>query len=162
MERVFGLPMSWSSAASRTRERRPRLGHHRDRVGEHVLVAVDRVLLHPHGRQLGQDDVGDAGVDEEPEPRGRVVDDEQLAELVADALRRHDVEPAHQLVHRADQGGVGREAVARDEPGGPQHPQRVVGEGHLRRQRRAQHARGQVGDPAEGIDELRRLVRRRR
>ena len=133
IERVFGLPTSWSSAASRTMSDGPRLGHDRDRVGEHVLVAVDRVLLDPHGRQLGQDDVGEAGVDEEPQAGGRVVDHEQLVELVADPLGRHDLEPADACSRTAATSAVvGREAVAGDEPGRPQHPQRVVGEGHLR------------------------------
>ena len=50
------------------------LGDHRDRVGQHVLVAVDRVLLDPHGGQLGEETSATPGVDEEPQPGRRVLD----------------------------------------------------------------------------------------
>jgi hypothetical protein len=49
----------------------PRLLHHRDGVGEDVLVAVDRVLLEGEGGQLRQELLGQAGVDEEPQARAR-------------------------------------------------------------------------------------------
>ena len=75
----------------------PGLGHDRDGVGQHVLVAVDRVLLEAHGRQLGQELVDQPGVDQEPQARRRVLDHEQLVELVADPLGRHDLEPVAQL-----------------------------------------------------------------
>ena len=39
----------------------------RDRVGQDVLVAVDRILLEPHRRQLGQELVGQSRVDDEPQ-----------------------------------------------------------------------------------------------
>ena len=38
-------PSSWADGRPR-----PRLGDHRDGVGQHVLVAVDRILLDPHRR----------------------------------------------------------------------------------------------------------------
>ena len=79
-------------------------------------------------------------------PGRRVVDDEQLVELVADPLGRHDLEPvAHARARAATSAGVGLEAVAGDEAGRPQHAQRVVGERLLGRQRRAQAPGGQVG-----------------
>ena len=54
----------------------------------------------------------------------------------------------------ATSASSGVEAVAGDEAGGPQHAQRVVGERHLGRQRRAQPPGRQVGDTAVGVDEL--------
>ena len=79
-----------------------------DRVGEHVLVAVDRVLLEPQRRQLGQELLGEPGVDEEPQPGRRVVDDDQLVELVADALGRHDLQPvAHAPSTASTSSGTG-------------------------------------------------------
>ena len=56
--------------------------------------------------------------------------------------------------HRRDELGVGLEAVAGDEPGGAQHPERVVRERHLRGERRAEALGRQVGGAAERIDEL--------
>ena len=47
----------------------PRVAHDRDRVREHVLVGVDRVLLEPHRVELGQELVGELGLAEEPETR---------------------------------------------------------------------------------------------
>ena len=38
------------------------LGHHRDGVGQHVFVAVDRILLQAERGQFGNDLVGEAGV----------------------------------------------------------------------------------------------------
>ena len=56
-------------------------------------MAVHRVLLEPHEVELGEELVGEAGLDEEPQTRGGVVDEQQLRQLVADALRADDLEP---------------------------------------------------------------------
>ncbi len=64
-----------------------RLAHDCDRVGEHVLVLMDRVLLELHGVELGQELVGQAGAAEEPQPGRRVGEHQELRELVANALR---------------------------------------------------------------------------
>ena len=66
------------------------------------------------------------------------------------------------LAHGRDERVVGYEAVAGDEPGGPQHPQRIVGERDLRRQWRPEDPGGQVGHASVGIDQLRRLTGRAR
>ena len=52
--------------------------------------------------------------------------------------------------------GVDGEAELGGEPGGPHHPQRVVGEGVLGRAGRAQHPVRQVDHPAVRVDELAR------
>ena len=108
-ERVFGLPMSCRSAARRTRSSGRVLRDDRDRVREHVLVLMDRVLLELHGVELGEELVGQAGAAEEPQPGRRVGQHEQLRELVADALRAHDLEPTVQLLDRGHELGVGLE-----------------------------------------------------
>ena len=76
---------------------------HRDGVGQHVLVAVDRVLLERQGRQLGQELLGQAGVDQEPQPVARVFDHHQLVQLVADPLVGHDLQAAAQAHDGVDQ-----------------------------------------------------------
>ena len=55
-------------------------------------MPVDRVVLEPEPGQLGQEVVGEPGVDAEPQPGGRVVEHDELVELVPDALGRHDLE----------------------------------------------------------------------
>ena len=153
-DRVLGLPTSWNSAARRTISSGLRVAHDRDRVREHVLVRVDRVLLEPHRVELGEELVGEAGLGEEPQPGARVVDEQQLRQLVADALGAHDLEPVPQLDDRGDERRVGLEPELRDEARRAQHAQRVVEERHLGRERRAQPPGGEVGRAAEGVDEL--------
>ena len=136
-----------SNAGARLVSGRPDVLDHRDRVAQHVLVAVDRVVLESERRQLGQEVLGETGVDAEPQPGGRVVERHQLVELVADPLGGHDREPIAPVDDRVDELGHRLEVEAGDEPGGPQHPQRVVVEADLGRKRRAQHALGQVERP---------------
>jgi hypothetical protein len=57
--------------------------------------------------------------------------------------------------HGGDEGLVGLEPVAGEEARRPQHAERVVGEGLLRRQRRAQAPARQVGGATEGVDQRR-------
>ena len=49
--------------------------------------------------------------------------------------------------HRLDQVGGGLEIELGHKAGGPEHPQRVVGEGHLGIERGAQTVGGQVDEP---------------
>ena len=128
--------------------------HHRDGVGQHVLVPVDGVLLEGEGGQLGQELVGQARVHHERQPLAGALDHQQLVELDADPLGRHDAQPAPEALDRADQRGVGLHAIGGDEAGGPQHAQGVVLEGDLGSQRRAQAALHEVDPPLEGIDQL--------
>ena len=124
-----------------------------DRVAEDVLVAVDRIVLEAQRRQLRQEVLGEPGVDEEPQPGGGVVDHHQLVELGPHPLGGHDLEAGAAVAHRVDELRRRGQVVAGDEPGGAQHPQRVVVEAHLRCERRLQRARGEVGGAAEGVDE---------
>ena len=59
-------------------------------------MPVDGVLLESEGRQFREELLGQARLDEEPEALGGVGDDEQLVELVTDALVGHDVKAAAQ------------------------------------------------------------------
>ena len=108
-------------------------------VGQHVLVAMDRVLLQPHRRQLGQELVGEAGVDAGTtarRPDGR----RSISLSSSSRIRSADTISSRSCiaVDRVDELGFGLQLVAGDEAGGPQHPQRVVAEAHLGRERRAQ------------------------
>ena len=128
--------MSCSSAASRTRSSGTRVGDDRDRVREHVLVPVDRILLELHRVELGQELVGEAGPCEEPEARLRIGCDEQLAELVADpfrARRSRGVRGAAAIASTIS--GSGSSSSDDDEPRRAQHAQRIVEERHLDRER---------------------------
>ena len=56
--------------------------------------------------------------------------------------------------HRLDDLGIGFELERRDEPGRPQHPQRIVEERHLDRDGRPQPAGGEIGEAVERVDEI--------
>ena len=66
-----------------------RLGHDRDGVGEHILVPVDRILLHPQIRQFGHDLGHPAAVDGRPQPRRGIVAADQIAQLRPRVHIRH-------------------------------------------------------------------------
>ena len=140
---------------------RTRLGHDGDRVREHVLVSVDRVLLEPHRIQLGQELVGEAGVGDQPESRRRVVGQQQLRQLVADALRADDRQPTSHGGDRLNHRGIGLEREGGHEPRGAQHAQRIIAERQLRTLRRAQALLGEVGETPERVDQF-GLVERER
>jgi hypothetical protein len=131
----------------------PGVAHHGDRVREHVLVLVDRVLLELHGVELGQELVGQAGPGEEPQPRRGVECHQQLRELVADALGADDLEPAVQLDDRRDERGVGLEVERGNEAGSAEHPEGIVEEGDLGPERCVETARRQVAAAPERVDQ---------
>ena len=127
---------------------------HGDGVAEHVLVPVDRIVLQAQRRQLREELLGQTGVDQKPQAGRRVVDGDQLVELVADAFRRDDLETGGHALHGVDERGFRLELVAGDETRRPQHSQRIVGEAHLRPEWRAQHPGREVDRPTERVDEL--------
>ena len=105
---------------------------HGERVGEDVLVPVDRVLLEPQQGQLGDELAGDPDLGRKLEDRRGRAAEEELGELLPDALGRDDLQP---VVHGGDGGhhlGVDAQVQRRGEAQRPQHAQRVVPEGHLR------------------------------
>ena len=129
--------------------------HDGDRVLEHVLVTMNGILFETKAGNLGQELVEEPGVVQEPEPGRGVVDDEELVQLVADPLGRHDLHPVAQLLDRRLQRSVGLQAVCRDETRRSEHSQRIVGERLLRCEGRAQPVvHEKVGAPVERIDEL--------
>ena len=117
-------------------------------------MLVDGVLLHLEAGQLGEEVLGEPGAHHEPQPRGGDAEHDESVELVADALGRHDAEPVRHVSHRLEQLGIGLEAEASGEAGGPQHPERVVVEGDPRVERRAQAPADQVGQAAVGVQQL--------
>ena len=133
-----------------------RLLEHGERVLVDVLVAVVLVGRQAQRRQLGQHLVGEAGVDEQPQAGHGVAPAHQLHQLLAHPLRRHDLDARGHGGHRRHRGVVGREAELGGEPGRAHHAQGVVAEGLLGRDRGAQHAGREVGQPAELVHELRR------
>ena len=154
-DRVFGLPTSWNSAARRTTQLGPRVAHDRDRVREHVLVRVDRVLLEPHRVELGEELVG----------RGRVSARNHSPALGSSTSSSFESSSRmrsaltissrwRSSLDRVDELGIGLEAELRDEPRRAQHAQRVVEERDLGRERRAQAPRREVDRAAERVDEL--------
>ena len=98
--------------------------------------------------------LGQPGLDEQGQAQARVRRAHQLHQLVADPLGGDDLDPAGHRAHRLDDRRVDREAELGGEPGGPHHPQRVVGEGVLRPARRAQHPVREVDDAAVRVLEL--------
>jgi len=68
--------------------RRPHVLDDGDRVRQHVLVAVDRVVLQAHGGEFGQELIGQPGLDEEPQPRCGVID--EVLEVVPEENRDPD------------------------------------------------------------------------
>ena len=96
---------------------------------EHVLVAVDRVLLEAHGRQLGQELARPGRCrrrNHSPAPGRRP----SSSLSSSSRMRSADTISSRSCiaVDRGDQLGHRLQAVAGDEPGRPQHAQRVVAE----------------------------------
>ena len=126
-----------------------------DRLLEHgqgvlvdVLVPVVLVALQREGRQLGQHQRREAGLDEQGQAAARVRRADQLDQLVADPLRGDDRDPVGHRGDGLDHLGRDGEAELGGEAGGAQHPQRVVGERVLRTAGRAEQPLGQVDDAA--------------
>ena len=124
------------------------------RVHVDVLVLVVLVDLHPQRGQLGQDHVGQAAVDEQLEAAPRVGPEHELGQLDLDPLGGDPADLRGQRGHRGDHVRGRGDAQLGDEPGRPQHPQRVVGERLERVGRRPQGAGGQVAQPAVRVGEL--------
>ena len=114
---------------------------------------MDRIVLESHRRKLRQELVGQPGVDEEPQSSSRMIGDEQLVELVADPLSRHDLEPRRHLAYRRYQLGCRRQLVRGDEAGRAEHPQRVVAEADLRSDRGAQDTGREIDGAVERVDQ---------
>ena len=126
-----------------------------DRVSQHVLVVMQRVLLEGQRRQFRQEMVGQSGLDQFPQRPGNVGPHHQLGELLSNALRRNDLEALAHPPHRRPGLGLYGEAERGDEPVEAQHPKRVVTEGDLGIHRRAQQARPQIAETSVGIDDVR-------
>ena len=65
------------------------LGGHRDRVGEHIFVAVDRVLFEFEGGQLGNHEVGITRRMEFPEGLGRIGFQQHSVQTMAPVFGSH-------------------------------------------------------------------------
>ena len=131
-----------------------RVVEHLQGVPEIVLVAVIIDFLHAvEVHDLGQDPVEQAALEQEREPDRGHRAGHDLVQLVHDALVRDDVQA---VGHARDGGeGVGMDVEAKlgGEAHGTHHAERIVAEGEIRRQGRADDARLQVADAAERIQQ---------
>ena len=116
-------------------------------------MPLDGVLLQTEGRQLGQELLREPGLDEELQASRWLGADEQLVELVADALGRDDGEPLAHASDRVDDTRDGSHPEGRHEPRGSKHPQRVVRERELGFERRVKLLRGEIAHAPERVDE---------
>src|SRR5690606_4616439 len=100
---------------------RRRLGHvveDFEGVEEVVLVALPADGLDAgEVRQLGEETLEDAGLEEDLEPDGRLRRGDDLLELVRDALHAEDLDAGGLLLHRAERVHVDREAAPGGEAG---------------------------------------------
>ncbi len=126
----------------------------RQGVGEDVLVAMDRILLQLQTRQLWEEVLGEAGVDEESEPGCRGRHGEQFTQLISNALGRHDGQPLVVPLHRGDELGIWGEVEPGEEACGAQHAQRVVFEADRRVEWRPQALGEEVEAAVVGVDEF--------
>ena len=143
--RVLGLPTSWNRAASRSSRSGPVLS-------TTAMVWASTSLWRWIG-SCSRARPGSSGRNSSASPvstRNHSAADgtgDHQSLSSSSRIRSADTIASRSCVgaHRVDQRRVGRQVVAGDEAGRPQHPQRVVGEGHLGGERRAQPAGGQVG-----------------
>ena len=105
---------------------------HGEGVGQHVLMPLLGVLLHSQAGQLWKEVVGQPRFDDHPERSAGPGRHHELRQLVADPLRRDDLQPLAHPGHRLQGFFVGSELQRRLEAEQPQHSQRVVREGDLR------------------------------
>ncbi len=130
-----------------------RLVQHGQRVPVDVLVLVVLVDLQLHGRHLGQHVVGQPGLHQQLDAAARELAAQQLGQLDLHPLRGDPGDFGGHVGHRFHHPVGGGEAELGDEAGGPQHPQRIVGEGVLRRGRGVQPTVYQVRHSAVQVDE---------
>ena len=130
-----------------------RLVEHGERVLVHVFVVVVFVDLEPQRRDLGQHPIGEAGIHQQTDAAPRRRGQQQLRQLIAHALGRDAVDLGGQPGHRLAGLVLDLEPELRREPGGAEHPQRIIAERALGRRRSAQGLREQVLDTTRGIDE---------
>ncbi len=126
----------------------------REGVMQNVLVAVDGILLELQAGELGQELLGEAGVDDELQPLRGGAAQQQLGQLVRDPLRGDDGNPAVHPADRLDDAWRRRGVELRCEPSHAQHPQRIVRERDLRIERRVEPPSREVLHATERIYEL--------
>ncbi len=130
-----------------------RLLQNDQRVFVDVLVPVVLVALQAEGGKLGQDVVGEPGVDEQGQPLAGVRGEDQLVQLVPHPFGRDDLDPPGHLRHRRDDLGCDLEVELRGEACRPHHPQGVIGEGLLGGTRGPQYPGREVVETAVRVDE---------
>jgi len=120
----------------------------------HVLVLGVLVDLHAQRRELRQELLGEAGVDQDAQPHHGVGGRQQLRELVPDPLGGDPAEFGGHAPHRVQGLRVDPEPELRGEAGRAEHPQRIVRERGLGRGRGADRLPREVRQAAERVGEL--------
>ena len=131
-----------------------RLPQHRQRMLVDVLVLMVFVDRHPHRADLGQHHVAQPAVHHQVDARGGIGAEDQLVQFGGDTFGGDALELTGHRLHRLAHPRRDGEAELRDEPRRPQHPQRIVAEGHLGRGGRVEHPGPQRVQTAERIEEF--------
>ena len=134
------------------------------RVLEIVLVPLPVDAVHPfEGAELRQHILQETGLVHQAERHRRPRAGQHLVELVGYALLREYVQPAghaphgvHGFRHDAEDMSGGRELGR--ETHRAEHPERIVGIGRVRVERRAYHAVGEVPYASERVHQLAEAV----
>ena len=131
-----------------------RLTHDRQRVLVDILVVVVFVDLEPQRRNLGQELLHQPRLDKQTDAAQRVIGLHETHELAVDPLSADDPDALAQPLHRRNRLGIDVERQLGREPGGAQHPERIVAETHRGIGRSSQSLCEEILDSAGRIDEL--------
>ena len=126
---------------------------HRERVVVNVLVPMVLIDLEAQRGQFGQHLRGQPGLDQHVESGPGVGAHDELDEFFAHALGRHDRDALGHVDHRRMYLRRNRKAQLRHEARSAHHAQRIVTERLLRRARRAQHPRFEIGETIVQVNE---------
>ena len=128
-------------------------------VGEVVLVADAVTRLGAlELEELGEDELHQAGLLKELEADGWARGEEDLIELRGDAFGGDDLDAPCISPDSSEGVGVDEEAELRGEAYGTHHAQRVIAEGDVGIEWRAQGERLHIVQAVEGVDELTEAV----
>lgn len=130
------------------------LRHHRDGVGEHVLVAMQWILLQPESGELREEHVGESAANDPLQTGLDMVADDEPIHLVANPLGAHDEQPLPHLFGSRLRDPIRGEPERGCESIQTQHPQRVVGERDVRIERGLQDAGPEIDEAPMRVDHL--------
>ena len=136
-----------------------RLPQHRQRMLVDVFMLMVFVDGHLHVADLGQHDLAEAGLHHQLDTRHRIGTQQHLVQFHCNPLHGDTPQLRSHRGHRLAHPISDPELQLRDEPRRPQHPQRVVSEGHRGRGRGVQHPLLNRRQSTQRVQELPRSVR---